>query len=107
MMTNKEIQIRVNYNNNIIQSVHKKQLQNNKYFIMKKIHIGIRQRPPNTAEYECPICIDHLYASNHIIQTECGHNYCKDCLVKYIMKTEIKNSICAICRTTISNIYLC
>jgi hypothetical protein len=47
-------------------------------------------------EKECPICYEHEVE----VQTNCGHNYCKKCIIK----TEL--SSCPYCRQEMNGLYL-
>lgn len=40
----------------------------------------------------CIICIDHI---DNKFTTQCGHSYCQDCIIKWV----IEQNICPLCRT--------
>lgn len=48
---------------------------------------------------ECPICYETI-PNSQIIRTDCGHNYCKECLIKYFKSLNGSNAppTCACCR---------
>ncbi|KAM9296026.1 RING finger protein 222 [Gastrophryne carolinensis] len=62
--------------------------------------MGSKEAPAN----ECPVCYERLQnPSVSERRLSCGHSFCHDCLVKYLMaaKTEgaiNKNIICPLCR---------
>ena len=47
-------------------------------------------------KHNCSICIDNI-EDNNICIINCGHYFCKNCLIKYINKCDNKND-CPICR---------
>ncbi|XP_053309791.1 RING finger protein 222 [Spea bombifrons] len=59
-----------------------------------------KESPPN----ECPVCYERLQApSISERRLSCGHSFCHDCLVKYLLTakkegTIKKNIICPLCR---------
>lgn len=51
---------------------------------------------------ECPICLEDKH-TNEIIITNCGHNYCLQCIKKYF-DTKKMPYVCAYCRSRIDKI---
>jgi hypothetical protein len=56
---------------------------------------------------ECPICYE-IMEKKEIIQTTCGHNYCKSCIEKILSQSSLSSShSCAICRTKVGKQEMC
>lgn len=51
---------------------------------------------------ECPICLEDKH-TDEIITTNCGHDYCLQCIKKYFDTKKIPY-VCAYCRTRIDKI---
>lgn len=62
---------------------------------------GLFQSPtPESLKNQCPVCLETI-RSNHI-KTECGHNFHKECLIKWCENQKKKTIIrCPMCRTDI------
>lgn len=60
------------------------------------------QKQGSNTNIECPICYE-TFPQAQIIQTSCGHNYCKECLMKYFKSLNGSNVVptCACCRKVI------
>lgn len=71
------------------------------YYILKNIPIDFTKKIDiNTIDKdsrECPICYENVVN----IQTQCKHNYCKDCIQIYYNK----NNNCPCCRTNLDLFY--
>jgi hypothetical protein len=54
---------------------------------------------------DCPICYE-TYPNAELIRTDCGHNYCKDCLTSYFKSLNNNNNspTCACCRKVITTL---
>ena len=60
----------------------------------------------NMNDDECPICYE-IYSNNDLIKTNCDHNYCRECLIRYLKSlNEIPNKepCCALCRQQIKKL---
>ncbi|KAE8577297.1 hypothetical protein XENTR_v10004510 [Xenopus tropicalis] len=62
---------------------------------------GGKETPPGS---ECPVCYEQLQTPNTAERRlNCGHSFCHDCLVKYLLSAKQegsvrKNIICPLCR---------
>jgi hypothetical protein len=50
--------------------------------------------------WECPVCLDMIEPKSLEI-TNCGHYFCKDCIVKYRSEHPV-DCVCPVCRRSIS-----
>jgi len=70
--------------------------QNIEYILMP------RNSSQDKISIECPICLEDKHA-NEIITTNCGHNYCIQCINAYF-ESKKKPYSCAYCRTKIDKV---
>ncbi|OCT63118.1 hypothetical protein XELAEV_18044214mg [Xenopus laevis] len=63
---------------------------------------GSKETPPPPPN-ECPVCYEQLQSPSSQRKLTCGHSFCHDCLVKYLLTAKQegsvkKNIICPLCR---------
>jgi hypothetical protein len=52
---------------------------------------------------DCNICYENIIKSN-FVKLNCGHEFCKDCIIKSLQNDKRVQACCAYCRTIINNI---
>jgi hypothetical protein len=67
-----------------------------------KINLLYENFEINNLELECCICIEKR-EEKYICKFNCNHKFCIDCIYKYISNMK---SICPICRSQITDIYI-
>ena len=77
--------------------------------IKRKFHIKtkITEEYENNLEekYECNICYEERENKN-FVKLDCGHEFCKDCIIQSLQNERRENPCCAFCRGDIKNIEL-
>lgn len=84
-----------------IEVSHVSQESDNRTWEIKSIYIIDK----NTIEEkeECPICYEENIESNDILETNCNHRFCKNCICNYVDSFKsYKVPTCPLCRTDIT-----
>lgn len=86
----------------IIRTIDESTSLNTKFNIKTKIS---EKQDDLKEEWECNICYD-IHYKKQFIKLDCGHEFCKDCIIQSLQNERRRTPCCAFCRADIKNFEL-
>ena len=73
-----------------------------KGYVLLGVNSSVKPKPNNQAQqHQCPICFESYAYHRPQVNLDCGHNFCRPCLLKQYQVEGGRKLRCAVCRTHI------